>query len=204
MPDPQHPPVPRTRLGRWSVRIGLVLAALLAIQLITYFWLAEEAMPCAGLTHLANYKFIHHCEFAAIGAESWEQLTSGQRAALEREFNRHVKIIYHSAEAIPDSSKHFVPVTEHYRLAYPIAVKLQSSTPEALEQMRKTIEAGRVLDGFRNGMLFGWQLERRGPFWMKCSSGCWISSKGAEGGSDYFLWFFGRWVRVWGGPHLLA
>jgi hypothetical protein len=204
MPDSDHPPIPRERLGRWSVRVGLVLAVLVLVQFGTYFWLAKEAMPRAGITHLADYKGIHNCEFAAVGEETWGRLSPGQRATLERELSRHVKVIYHSADAIPDSSKHFWPVTEQFRQSYEEARKLQSGSTEALEYMRKAIEAGRELVGLKGGMEFNWKLEGRGPFWMRCTARCYMSHTGAEQRTDLYIWVLGRWFRVWNYGHAMA
>jgi hypothetical protein len=125
---------------RWLAVAGAVLAGLCVLQFGTCFWLAEDTnMPRDGITNLADYKSICDCKSAAVDKQTWGRLSAGQRDSLERELGRHVKIIYHSFDAIPDSSKYFEPVTERDRQEYEEASKAPAALTEALARRRREI-----------------------------------------------------------------
>ncbi|MHC4249644.1 MAG: hypothetical protein ACYS9X_11005 [Planctomycetota bacterium] len=47
------------------------------------------------------------------------------------------------------------------------------------------------------GTSLNWKLVASGPFWMTCQCGYGISSTGAEGREDVYVWFLWGWVRLY-------
>jgi len=76
------------------------------------------------------------------------------------------------------------------------------STDEVSEEYKQTA-SGRII-GYKNGVLIRWELERSGLFWMQCKSYLWVSVKGAESHSAYFVWVLGWWVQVKSQGHAMA
>jgi len=58
--------------------------------------------------------------------------------------------------------------------------------------------------GLKDGILFGWEIETRGLFWMKCESHCYMGNAGAEWSYDLYIWVLGSWIRVWNYCRVMA
>jgi len=191
-------------------RMVIVLIGGLAIcQTSTYFCRAHKMMPVAGLKSLSDFGLVRSRKFVVLTKDAWSPdssppLTAPQRAALCDVFKRYGAIVYNSAEDVPENGKVFVSVTTNDARSYEL-LKNRIDLPSGyLESCRKDIEPGRKLVGYTQGMSFKWKLDRRGLFWMKSTSTHWISGTGAEHRSDLFIWFLGRWLRVWNYQHAMA
>ena len=179
-------------------KIALLLGTAFLVGEVTTYWVwAERAMPLAAIRQLRDYRLVKQCQFACVGEETWEALTQAQRSTLEAQLKRCIPVVYHSHDEIPDSAKIVVPITDKYRENYERNKTLSWVRAESLAQMRKVIEAGYLVEGYRGGTVLDWKLLARGPFWMKSQAQCWFSSAGAELRADVYVWVLGYWVKVW-------
>lgn len=173
--------MPPSRSGqRRPVKRAVACAiVLVCIQAATYWWRGERTAPLAGLAGMLDYASAQRMEFLVVPAETWDALSPSQKTALEQELERRAAVVYQSIDQVP------------------AARKLYRDEPDQDGVKQR-------LAGFKDGMQIQWQLERRGPFWMRCTTTSWQSSTGAESRSDVFIWCLGWWVRVYNVYHVMA
>ena len=181
--------------ARWKRWLALAGSALLVAQCGTYWWLAELQMPLAGLRTVGGAG----CQggFVAFDQGMWQSLSFQQRQMLTTYFECRVQHIYQSAEAIPDTSVHFRPLTEHDRDSYVALAKRTDLPREIVEGYRHNLERGAKPVGYKDGCLLGWKCQGAGLFWMRSNSFHYRSELGAGGCEDLYIWLLGRWWRVW-------
>jgi hypothetical protein len=186
------------KLGKRTKQLLASGAVLLAIQVVTYWLFAEQAMPVAALTHLREYRWLERSRFALFPQKTWDALTPSQQQAVARELKRRAAVIYHSTKEIPDASLYTRPITEKDIRSYERAKNAD------LELLRGEIKLGRRVVGYVDGVQIEWHLERHGLFWMDSEASIWASIEGAEARGDIYIWLFGWWVRVWNLYHAVA
>lgn len=189
--------MPASALRCRKVRIAaVVVVALLLVQVVTYAFLSSDIMPSTGIRQLADYKLLETVEWILVEPEILNALTEAQRADLEAEIRRHTDTIYYSIDHVPDSAKHFQAITDRDRQRYERYRKEPWAHAPTVAQMKKEIDEGRHIIGFKKGIRIFWKLDDRGLFWMKCSAGHYVASEGAEHRSDLYVWAIFRWLRV--------
>ena len=182
-----------------TIKIAVALLAVLAaIQFVTYFWYAESIMPRTGIRDLYDYGLLRTKNYVIVEPETWDALDEAQRTVLAEELKTYVEVIYHSVEEVPESAIAFWPITERdkHKQDYERYKRENLVSPRTLAKMRREIESGRRIVGFKKGIRIGWKLEDRGLFWMTCASHHWVSVRGAEWRTDVYVWVLGRWLRV--------
>ena len=193
-----------SRTRRTLVALASAAAALLVVQTITYFAYAERLMPRSALRQLSDYRMLRGMDFVLVSPETWAALTDEQKTVLSEELSRLVGAVYYSDEAVPDSCKHYAPITEEDRRRYEEYKQLTWISPEVLKVKKREIEAGRRVIGYKNGVRIGWQLEKSGLFWMRSCTSDRTSSTGAESRSDVYVWLVAWWVPVYNVSRAMA
>lgn len=188
------------KLTCWQKAV-LIVAVLLAAQVVTYFRRAEPIMPRAALRHLSDYVLIEDSNYVVFEGDTWRSMNKSQKKVLRQEVERYVSHIYYSREEVPDSKKHFRKITQSDRQRYEEYKKSGQVSPVRLEKLKQQIDSGRKVVGLRNGLELSWELKNNGPFWMKSRAGWWSGGIGAEYRSDVYLWFFGWWIPVYSQYH---
>lgn len=186
----------------WRKRTWAVVIVLVLVQCGTYWWRAESQMPLAGLRTVGGLE--HRGEFVAFGKSTWDNLTLAQREALTALFTPRVRNIYHVEDEIPDANRVFMSLTEHDRSTYAALIARPNTPAKDKEGLRRDLARGAKPMGLKGGCLLRWQPERQGLFWMRCNSMYYVSHTGAGARSDLFIWFLGRWWRVWNFSHVVA
>lgn len=188
-----------------KVRIAItLLAMLLLIQFISYFWYAETISPRTGIRHLSDYGLLRSKKFAVVEKETWDPLSEAQRAVLAAELGLFVGTIYHSMSEVPENSLVFMATTEIDKTNYESWKHRSDLPPQFIEEKRRELEAGRRIVGLKDGIRIGCHVDNSGLFWMKCSAGHWVSGLGAEGRTDVYIWVLGFWMRVYNLGHFMA
>jgi hypothetical protein len=182
------------RRGAWIA--AAIVALLLAIQVGTYALFARHSMPQAGLRQFRLNDTLKGCEFVIIDAASWAAMTPDQQAALEAELRKFVPTIYHAEEEVPVSRLITTAITQSDRDAYEKCRTTPGYTPRTIELLRRRIEIGYRILGYRKGIQVRWGSEGSGLFWMYCYSGYWISGTGAAWRTGLYVWVLGRWVQI--------
>jgi len=181
-----------------------VVAAMLFGNTLTYLLYAEDIMPRTGLRSLADFGLLRDREYVIVEPDTWAAMSEGQRAVLLVELTRYLPTVYFSVDKVPERLIHFEPVTQRDRDRYEEYKRRGDVSAGIMDRLRRQIEAGRRIVGFKKGMRIGWKLDWSGPFVMKCSSSHWVSGTGAEGRSDVYVWVLGWWVRVYNVHHAMA
>jgi len=189
-----------TRRRKIVVIVASAIAALLAIQTLTYVLFArraERALPWAGIRSLGDFALLEEVDFVVIEPETWSALTEAQKADFLAELACHVGTIYFSSAHVPDEGVHSVPVSDKDKADYERWKRQDYVNPSILEKRRREIEAGRRIVGFKGGLRLSWKMGRRDLFCRTSSSSIWMSNKGAEGRGDVHVWILFCWVRIW-------
>ena len=190
-----------------TIKIAVALLVVLAaIQFVTYFRYAESVMPRAGIRDLYDYGLLRTKNYVIVEPETWDALDEAQRTVLAEELKTYVEVIYHSVEEVPESAIAFWPITERdkHKQDYERYKREDLVSPRTLAKMRREVESGRRIVGFKNGMRIAWKLENGGLFWMTCTSHHWTSNTGAEWRTDVYVWVLGWWLRVYNLRHPMA
>jgi len=171
-----------------------IFGALLVVEVTTYLKSAESMMPVAGL---GGGRLPGHLTFVAVLDETWNSISEKQKDALMLVLKKSVQQIYTSPSEVPNLDKSFWPVTGEDYQTYDRLKARSDVSPSVLRQLKRELDEGRKLVGYKNGVSLGWKLQSRGLFWMKCEASLWISNTGGGHSSDLFVWVLGRWVRVY-------
>jgi len=177
---------------RTAIAVLAGIAGLATAQIGSYWLLAQNSMPLVAVPH----RMVSSPEFICVDRRTWRPLTEPQRAALERALLLKAPKLYHSMLEVPKEQTSFRATTPKDAASYDDAIK-RGYSPELLEDWRLAIEAGREVTSLKGGVRIHWALKRKGLFWMRSSSGEWISTTGAEGRDELHLWVLGFWVKVW-------
>ncbi len=192
------------KLSRRRKAILGAVAGLVLVEVVTYWLFAERAMPVSAIRHLRDYRWLERSRFVLFPQDRWGALTPSQQQAMARELTRQGAVLYHSATEVPGTSLDTQPITEKDVQSYERAKGASWVKAETLEAMRREIELGRKLMGYKDGVRVGWELRRSGPLWMRSGASVWVSVVGAEMRDDLYVWLFGWWVRVWNFAHPVA
>ncbi len=192
------------KIGRSAKVATCVVGLLLVVEAATYLLLAERAMPVAAVRSLRDYDLLRGRRFALVPRETRDAMSAAQQAALAAELKRHVQVIYHSRDEIPETSLVTRPITEKDVADYEKWKRDGRMSGRTLERRKLAIERGHHVMGYRDGARIGWELDWRAPFLMKSRASMWVASEGAEWREDVYVWLLGWWVRVWNTSHGVA
>ena len=205
----------KRRLPRRLLPIAIVLVAVggvfavaaTVIQILTYKANAERTAPLAGFNSLGDFANLSHYEFVAFHKENWKTLTNAQQVAVKDLITPHVDDFYLSIEDIPDSDiikKMHTPEETERHEATIARMKADGYRAESIAAMEQIRDQGYDLIGYDRGMELGWARKRGGPFWMICSSNCYMGNTGAAWREDLYVWCLYRWVRIRTLNHVMA
>ena len=144
-------------LGKRTKIALAVFGVLLVVEAVMYLVLAERAMPVAAVRSLRDYGLLRGRRFALVPRETRDAMSAAQQAALAAERKRHVQVIYHSRDEIPETSLVTRPITEKDVADYEKWKRDGRMSGRTLERLKLAIERGHHVMGYRYGARICWE-----------------------------------------------
>ncbi len=199
----------RSRRFWWIA--GATLAALLVVQVTTYLWLAERTMPRAALRAMDAYQQQAPLDFVVVSPASWGAMSDAQREDLRGFLLRKAKVVYRSVAEVPLTDLVTEPFSPRWHGYYACWAEHPCCDAELRSELAWQLRTGKRVTAYANGARVTWWPERRGWFWMSCTTGApesvapgvmplgtaWAPRRGyVTPGPNAYIWVVCRWVRV--------